>query len=190
MLRPFKNPSSPLSNLLSVSLSAQIATAPIIAASFGEVSVIGVLTNMIAVPISGPILTLGLLGALAGNVAPVLAYPLNASNGFLVALLEWVAQIGSAFPYATVATSGVTLPLIWLFYAGCVPAAIAERAFPEERWALWAARCVDGVVARTGRCRERLSTSFASGGTGGVGTCPGRGSTLRAPGRSRRPDDD
>jgi competence protein ComEC len=137
LFRPLKKPPESLSNLLAVSLAAQIATAPIIAASFKEVSVIGVLTNLIAVPISGPILTLGLLGSLVGNVAPALAYPLNASNGFLVALLEWVAQTASAFPFATVRASGVTLPLIWLFYAGCIPATIAESAFPEERWALW-----------------------------------------------------
>ncbi|MDQ4063428.1 MAG: ComEC family competence protein, partial [Actinomycetota bacterium] len=59
LLRPFSKPPEILSNLLSVSLAAQIATAPIIATSFDEVSVIGVLTNLIAVPLSGPILTLG-----------------------------------------------------------------------------------------------------------------------------------
>jgi competence protein ComEC len=139
LLRPFRKPPEAVSNLLAASLSAQIATTPIIAASFDEVSVVGVLTNLIAVPISGPILTLGLLGSLAGNVAPALAYPLNASNGFLVALLEWVAQAASALPFATIATSGVTLPLIVFFYVGCVPAAIAELVFPEDRWPLWAA---------------------------------------------------
>ena len=142
LLRPFKKPPGAISNLLAASLAAQIATAPIIAASFDEVSLIGVLTNMVAVPISGPILTLGLLGSLLGNVAPALAYPLNASNGFLVAILEWVARAASAFPFATVRTSGVTLPLIWLFYVGCVPAAIAESVFPQERWVLWAALLV------------------------------------------------
>ena len=29
--------------------------------------------------------------------------------------------------------------MILLFYVGCLPVAIAERAFPEERWVLWAA---------------------------------------------------
>ena len=139
LLRYFKKPPEAVSNLLAISLAAQVATTPVIAASFGEVSVIGVLTNMIAVPISGPILTLGLLGSLVGNVAPALAYPLNASNGFLVALLEWIARTASAFPYATVGTSGVTLLLIWLFYVGCIPAAIAESVFPKEHWVLWGA---------------------------------------------------
>ena len=78
LLAPFKKPPEQISNLLSVSLSAQIATTPIIAAAFKEVSVVGVLTNLVAVPLSGPILTLGLLGSILGNVAPALAYPLNA----------------------------------------------------------------------------------------------------------------
>jgi competence protein ComEC len=138
LLRPFKKP-EPVSNLLSVSLAAQVATAPIVAASFDEVSVIGVLTNLVAVPLSGPILTLGLIGSVAGNVAPALAYPLNASNGFLVAVLEWVARGASAFPFAAVTTPGITPLLIGLFYLGCVPAALSESAFPERRWPLWAA---------------------------------------------------
>ncbi len=66
LLRPFDEPPRAVSNLISVSLAAQISTAPIVAATFDEVSTVGVLTNLIAVPISGPILTLGLLG----NVAP------------------------------------------------------------------------------------------------------------------------
>jgi len=138
LLMPFKKP-GPISNLLSVSLAAQIATAPIVAASFDEVSVIGALTNLIAVPLSGPILTLGLLGSVAGNVAPVLAYPLNASNGFLVTILEWVARAASAFPFAAVTAPGITPPLVGLFYLGCAPAALSEVAVPEERRALWAA---------------------------------------------------
>jgi len=139
LLRPLRMLPEAISNLLAASLAAQIATTPIIAAAFEEVSVIGVLTNVVAVPLSGPILTLGLLGSVLGNVTPALAYPLNASNGFLVALLEWVARAASALPLATVATSGVTLPLIWLFYVGCAPAALAESALPEERWPLWTA---------------------------------------------------
>jgi len=139
LFKPFNKPPETVSNLLAISLSAQVATAPIIAATFDNVSVIGVLTNLIAVPISGPILTLGLLGAIAGNVAPFLAYPINACNGFLVTILEFTARGASAMPFATVATPGISLPLIGLFYIGCVPAAIAESSFPEERWPLWAA---------------------------------------------------
>ena len=138
VFRPFAKPPETLSNLFSISLAAQIATAPIIAASFGVVSVVGVFTNLIAVPLSGPILTLGFLGAFTGNVASSLAYPLNAVNGFLVTILEWVAQAASTLPFAAVQTSGVVLPLIPLFYAGCLPAVFAGVWLPEESWPKWA----------------------------------------------------
>ncbi len=142
VLRPFQRPPELLSNLL----AAQIATTPIIATSFEEVSVIGVVTNLVAVPLSGPILTLGLLGTLAGNVLAPLAYLINVSNGFLVTVLVRVAEAASALPIAAVATPGAILPLVGLFYLGCVPAAAAEATLPEERWprvagllVLWAA---------------------------------------------------
>jgi len=139
LFRPLAKPPETVSNLLAVSIAAQVATTPIIAATFDEVSVIGVLTNLIAVPISGPILTLGLLGAISGNIAPLLAYPINACNGFLVTILELTARAASAMPFATVKTPGITPLLVAFFYVGCIPAAIAETAFPEERWPMWAA---------------------------------------------------
>ena len=139
LLRPWKKPPRALSNLIAVSLAAQVATTPIIAATFDEVSTVGVFTNLAAVPISGPILTLGLLGSLLGNVAPVLAYPLNACNGFLVTILEGVARFAAAMPFATTTTPGVTPLLVGLFYAGCVPIVAAEKIFSRERQPLWAA---------------------------------------------------
>lgn len=134
LMAPLGRPPEGISNLLAVSLSAQVATAPIIGAAFGEVSVIGALTNLLAVPLSGPILTLGLLASFVGNVAPVLAYPLNAANGSLVTLLVWASQAASALPFAVVPTPAVTLTLIPAFYAGCLPAALSDR---EERRSLW-----------------------------------------------------
>ena len=134
VLRSFQRPPDLLSNLLAVSLAAQIATTPIVATSFAEVSAIGVLTNLVAVPLSGPILTLGLLVALAGNVVAPLAYLANVSNGFLFTVLVWVAEAVSALPIAAVATPGALLPLVGLFYLGCVPAALADAILPEERW--------------------------------------------------------
>ena len=73
------------------------------------------LTNLIAVPLSGPIPTLGLLGCILGNIAPVLAYPLSATNGLLVSLLEWTARVASSLPFATVTTPRITPLLVGLF---------------------------------------------------------------------------
>jgi competence protein ComEC len=139
LLRPLARPPGQLSNLIAISLAAQIATSPIVAATFDEVSLVGVLTNLVAVPISGPILVLGLLGSLAGNVFPLLAYPLNACNGFLVTILIKTAQGSASLPFASVTTPGVTPLLVSLFYAGCVPPIIAERRFSDQHRSLWAA---------------------------------------------------
>jgi hypothetical protein len=77
------------------------------------------------------------LQQLGTGLAP-LAYLVNSSNGFLVTVLAKVAKGASALPVAAVETPGATLPLVGLFYLGCVPAAISAFAFPKERWAWWA----------------------------------------------------
>ena len=132
-------PPRPLATLVAVSLAAQLATAPIVAASFGEVSLVGVATNLVAVPLSGPVLVLGLLAAVVGNVLSALAYPLNYANGALVSLLVLLAEGASAFPWAAVSVPGLTPPLTALLYAGLLPAALCGRGFARERGPLWAA---------------------------------------------------
>ena len=69
----------------------------------------------------------------------MLAYPLNACNGFLVTILIQTAQGASSLPFASVTTPGVSLLLVGLFYAGCVPPIVAGRAYRSERKSLWAA---------------------------------------------------
>ena len=139
LLRPFASPPGQLSNLIAVSLAAQVATSPVVAATFDQVSLVGVLTNLVAVPISGPILILGLLGSLTGNIYPLLAYPLNACNGFLVTILIRVAQESSSLPFAAVTTPGVTPLLVALFYAGCVPPTVAGYLFTNKGNLVWPA---------------------------------------------------
>src|SRR5215217_317913 len=77
--------------------------------------------------------------SLAGNVFPLLAYPLNACNGFLVAILVQTAQGASSLPFASVTTPGVSLLLVGLFYAGCIPPIVAEGVFSTKHSSLWAA---------------------------------------------------
>jgi competence protein ComEC len=139
LLRPLKRPPVQLSKLISVSLAAQLATSPIVAATFEQVSIVGVFTNLIAVPLSGPILILGLLGSLAGNIYPLLAYPLNACNGFLVTILIQTAEGASSLPFASVTTPGVPLLLVVLFYVGCAPPIVAGRFLSNHNRSMWAA---------------------------------------------------
>ena len=82
---------------------------------------------------------------LGGQCCLALVYLMNASNGFVVTVLIWVAgPFGSA--RCRCRDAGDLLPLVGLFYMSCIPAAIAKRTMPEERWVragslfvLWAA---------------------------------------------------
>ena len=76
---------------------------------------------------------------LAGNLYPLLAYLLNACNGFLVTILMQTAQGASSLPFASVTTPGVPQLLVGLFYTGCVASMVAGRAYCSERKSLWAA---------------------------------------------------
>jgi hypothetical protein len=75
----------------------------------------------------------------AANIFPLLADPLNACNGFLVTILIQSAQGTSSLPFASVTTPGVTLFLVGLFYAGCVPPIVAGCAYSSARKSMWAA---------------------------------------------------
>ena len=82
---------------VAVTLAAQIATAPITAAGFGQISLVGPLANGLLLPLLGPIMALGGLGALVGTVvAPVghpvllLVYPLLV---VFIVVVRWLASL-------------------------------------------------------------------------------------------------
>ncbi|QYJ14754.1 hypothetical protein Rxycam_00558 [Rubrobacter xylanophilus DSM 9941] len=137
--RPPLRPPRAVTVLVSVSLAAQLATAPVVAASFGEVSLVGVATNLVAVPLSGPVLVLGLLASVVGNLLPALAYPLNYANGALVSLLSLLAREAASLPWAAVSVSGLSPLTTALLYAGFLPAALCGRLFAREQGPVWAA---------------------------------------------------
>lgn len=77
----------PLALLPATALGAQVMTVPILAWHFGAISLIGLFTNLLAVPLVGVLVPLGLLTLLCAAVAPPLAVLLNHLNVPLVQLL-------------------------------------------------------------------------------------------------------
>jgi len=105
---------------VSGSTGALVATAPIAALVFGQVAPIGVVLNLVGLP-----LMLVLLPALFGSVllyawAPALAGALAASATGLMALLELLARVGAAAPGSAVAGAadwGAAVPWLGLAVA-------------------------------------------------------------------------
>ncbi|MBK7820591.1 MAG: ComEC/Rec2 family competence protein [Tessaracoccus sp.] len=84
---------------LAVALAAQLATQPIVTAISGQVSVVGVLTNVLAAPFVGPTTILGLAAALL-SFWPVLAAGPGWAAGWCAQPILWLAHAGASLPAA------------------------------------------------------------------------------------------
>ena len=87
-------------DLVAQSAGAGLATAPVLALGFGSISVDGLVANLIAVPVAGPVVVAAMLGV-AGNalwhpVGVVLAWVAAFGAGIIL----WVAGMASAIPGA------------------------------------------------------------------------------------------
>ncbi|HYU37552.1 MAG TPA: ComEC/Rec2 family competence protein, partial [Gemmatimonadales bacterium] len=132
-----------LARLAAPALAATLGTAPISAFAFGTVAPIGVLANLIAIPLAGvavPGLVLALMLSWLGSG---LAHLIAAGAGLALALLDLVAQGAALVPGGHVAmVAGWQAALLW--------AAVAAAAWwlwnsPRRRW-LIAARVAFGAT--------------------------------------------
>ena len=79
----------PLADALAVTAAATLATAPLMALHFEQVSLASLPANLVAAPAVAPVMWLGMGSIALAQVAPALCAPLNALNGSLLAYLEW-----------------------------------------------------------------------------------------------------
>ncbi|NNG15263.1 MAG: DNA internalization-related competence protein ComEC/Rec2 [Gemmatimonadales bacterium] len=99
----------------SSSFGATLATAPVTAALFGVVAVVGIGVNLVALPIAGAVVP----GVLASLVLAPIAYPLAerlaGGAGLGLNLLEWLAEWGSRIPLGhIVQPAGPAAALPWV----------------------------------------------------------------------------
>lgn len=108
---------------LALTVGAQIATLPLIAAFGDGLSLVSVPANLLAAPAVAPVTVLGLLAAIAGTVsAPVAALLARLAEPF-AAWIAWVAEATSSWPAATLPWPG---GLPGAFLAALVAAALAH----------------------------------------------------------------
>lgn len=100
-----------LAEALSVPLSAQLATQPIITWLSDQVSVVGVLTNVLAGPFVGPTTVLGFAAALLCLV-PWLAAGPGWLAGWCSQPILWLAEFGAALPTAAWSWEGSAIGIL------------------------------------------------------------------------------
>jgi competence protein ComEC len=136
-----------LADALATSLAATLTTAPIVAWHFGQVAPIGVLANLVAIPLLSltlPALAVSLVvGILSAPAGLFLAGP--AVQG--LALLDRTAAVAAAAPGAAVPLHGLTaLLLAGALAAGYVVSQRLGRVRPAIRAAAWAAVAILALV--------------------------------------------
>ncbi|MDE3089614.1 MAG: ComEC/Rec2 family competence protein, partial [Chloroflexota bacterium] len=128
-----------------VTLAAQVTTTPLIVFAFHRLSLIGIITNFIALPVQPAVMIWGGIATLAGMVF----LPL----GQLLAWIAWafleftivVVQGTASLPFAALAVGRFDLPLLALYYVGLFGATSVDWRALRERITLRPALAL-GVV--------------------------------------------
>ncbi len=99
---------------LAASVGATVATAPIAALTLGRVATIGIVLNLVAIPVVAAALPAVLLALLLGPVAPAMAGAFAASATALLAMLQALASRGAGLPGASApGVAGAAAALPW-----------------------------------------------------------------------------
>jgi len=133
-------PSLPLSGALAVPLAAQAATMPLSAAYFNLLPLLALSINVLAVPVIGVIVIIGLMVFIMAQLIPVLAVPLAVSAGELLKALLAVLELISRFPGVALS---VPTPAPWmtaLFFGGLILLREGYRHRQDEWYPLAAKR--------------------------------------------------
>jgi competence protein ComEC len=89
-----------LTEAVAVTAAATLSTAPLIAARFGQGSLVSLPVNVLAAPAVAPIMWLGMAAAALSQLTPALAAPVTALSGPPLGYLVWLARSAAALPAA------------------------------------------------------------------------------------------
>ena len=122
----------PVADAAAVTAAATVATAPLMAFHFEQVSLASLPANLAAAAAVAPVMWLGMVAIAVAQVSPALCAPLNALNGPLLAYVEWVAHVAAQPPAAALPVrlgGPATLAVAYAALAALI--ALAGRA---SRW--------------------------------------------------------
>jgi competence protein ComEC len=124
----------PVADAAAVTAAATVATAPLMAFHFEQVSLASLPANLAAAAAVAPVMWLGMIAIAVAQVSPALCAPLNALNGPLLAYVEWVAHVAAQPPAAALPVRlGGPAALAVTYAALAAALALAGRAW---RWLL------------------------------------------------------
>lgn len=102
--------------ILSVTISAQIVIMPIMIFKFNTISTVFIISNLIAVPLSGVITLYGYANVFIGMVSLKIGKIIGIILNLLVKMLIWIAETTAKIPFATITTITPSVISIILYY--------------------------------------------------------------------------
>ncbi|MGE5330093.1 MAG: DNA internalization-related competence protein ComEC/Rec2 [Deltaproteobacteria bacterium] len=105
-----------INEALSATLSAQITVCPIIALYFNKLSLIALLSNILVIPATGLITSLGFVTVILGQLNLFLAQIISNLNFVLLSFVLWCAKITAEIPYASILVPTPTISFLAAFY--------------------------------------------------------------------------
>lgn len=164
-----------LADAVAVTAAATAGTGPLIALHFESLSLVSLPANVLAAPAVAPVMWLGTLAGVLGQVAPALAQPVAAVTALPLAYLTWLAGRAAALPFAQVGVPSPGPVGALAAYAAAGLAALAWRRLPRAArrgaaalFLVGAIGAVAGVAwhARAPAAPRDLTVSFLDVGQG------------------------
>ena len=105
-----------IAEILSVTLSAQLAVLPITAINFNTISTVFIISNLIAVPISAVVILFGYANVFIGFMSLEIAKALGVGLNVLVKTLIWIAEFTAIIPFANITIITPSVIFVILYY--------------------------------------------------------------------------
>lgn len=105
-----------IAEILSVTISAQIAIFPILILNFNTISTVFIISNLIAVPLSGVITIFGYVNIFAGMAFIEIGKILGVALNILTKTLIWIAEITAQIPFATITVTTPSNIFVIIYY--------------------------------------------------------------------------
>ncbi|MCL6106923.1 MAG: DNA internalization-related competence protein ComEC/Rec2 [Actinobacteria bacterium] len=144
-----------LREVISVSVAAGLATAPITLVHFQQVSLVTVPANIAAEPMAGPVMALGVLSILANLVSPDLCWLLNAMMAACTGYIISAAHFFASLPGAVYTGRAPSIAAVFGYYAALAGAVLAAGQGGASRVRAWA-------VSITGGRRRHLALAVVA----------------------------
>ncbi|MBA3679413.1 ComEC/Rec2 family competence protein, partial [Candidatus Saccharibacteria bacterium] len=118
-----------LNDILSVTLAAQLATAGLVAYTFGQISLVAPLSNLLIMPFIPFLMLLGFVASVAGIIIPNSAYMIIGRPISWIILLQFdLFKYLASWKFSNVQLKNIPLQTISIYYLAVIVSMLAIRA--------------------------------------------------------------